>query len=636
MSQKHEAHISVWEDVDWRGTVHQSPFALYVDSESLSVNKNIRDLANLAKDGRVSKVESQVGANLAPAGNVTFEPRTKDSTDILFSHFQTGTSLEGASTGTYKFFPSKKHPTYNNAAARNEGTYGGTAGDVYSVSFLKKYFDTTENGGTNSIYFEHGICDTLGFDITAGAVFKMSCDFKFRDVIVGTAISGNPPSADYGSYSCKAGWDWFEGTVLVGGEALNLDSIKWECKNNLTPKFITGRQDADWFAFGDHVTEGAFNLGFPKDGMLQVGSMLGTKSFSITGTLSKSSNDVFVFDMPNCIRKPFDVSLNSQRVDASIPFIALEKDGTSPITLTTQYGTCDAWTDPCPPPPTPPTGSALAVPFDSSKQNVYTAGGTDWSVGTLPSAADWRGIALGDGTWVTVSTVPISCAISTDGLNWGTGGIVVGGTTELQEIDYSDGRFVALGKSLGRAYYSDDYGSTWQTGGTLPVSQPWTNLVVGGTTFVAARDVSSNDAAYSNDGGETWAHATFISSETCRGIAYGDGTFCAMRDQFSSVSTDRGATWSQNGTTPITSGGVAYGNGLFVAGALFGTKNVRSTDGINWGTGYTMPFTSVTELIFSGGTFIAIAYGTEVAYSTDGLAWELGTLPVSHQWGFMR
>jgi len=334
MSQKHEAHISVWEDLTWRGTTHVNPLPLYVDSESLTVNKNIRDLQNLAKDGRVAKVESQVGANLAPAGNVTFQPRSDDCAAILFSHFQTGSMTGAAGAYTYTMFPSKNMPTYTNNALRSVGTYGGTSGDVYSISFLKKYFDTDENGGTNSIYFAQGICDSIGFDINAGADFVLSCDYKFREVVIGTAIAGNPQSTGYGTYCGKAPWEWFEGTVLVEGEALTLDRLKWTCSNNITPKFVAGRQDADWFAFGDHVTEGNFDLNFPKDGMLQIGSMIGTKSFSIVGTLFKSGTELLTFGMPNCIRKPFDVSLNSQRVNVGIPFIALEKDGESPATIT--------------------------------------------------------------------------------------------------------------------------------------------------------------------------------------------------------------------------------------------------------------------------------------------------------------
>ena len=338
MSQKYEAHISVWEDFSWRGTTHLNPIPLWVDSESLSVNKNIRDLQNLSRDGRVSKVQSQVGADQTPAGNVTFQPRDTDCAAVLFSHFQMGT-VTGTTPYTYTIVPSKDNPTYTNNWIRGTGGYGENSGDVYSVSFLKKYFDTEENGGTNSIYFAHGICDKINFEINANADFILGCEYKFRDVIVGTTVSANPGGTDAGYYSDKGAWEWFEGTVLVEGESLALETITWECSNNLTQKSVVGRSDPDWFAFGAHTTEGEFSLDFPRDGMLQIGSMIGTKPFSIVGTLFKTGTQFLAFDMPYCVRKPFEVSLNNSRVVSTIPFIALEKDGTSPITLTLATGT---------------------------------------------------------------------------------------------------------------------------------------------------------------------------------------------------------------------------------------------------------------------------------------------------------
>lgn len=333
MSQKHEAHITVWEDYSWRGTAQTNPHALYVDSESFSVGKEIKDLQNLSRDGRVSKLESQVGNAIKPNGKFTFQPRDDDLANILFSHYQMGTRT-GSGPYTYTLVPSKGNPTYTNNSIRGEGLYGEGTGDVYSSSFMKKYFDTNENGGTNSIFFRHGICDKLSYNITSSEDLKVSCDYKFRDVVVGTAYSLNPGDVGEGSYSTQSAWEWFEGTVLVGGDSLSLKSIEWEGNNNLTEKSVMSRRDPDWFAFGDYTTEGNFNLDFPKDGMLQIGSMIGTKVFSIVGTLFKTGTEFLAFDMPYCTRRPFDVAIDGKRVESNIPFKAFEKDGTSPVTIT--------------------------------------------------------------------------------------------------------------------------------------------------------------------------------------------------------------------------------------------------------------------------------------------------------------
>ena len=332
MSRGYESHISVWEDYSWRGTAHTNPLPLHVDSESFQIGKEIKNLANLTRDGRVSKVESQVGGPVKPFGNLTYQPRAEDAAALLFSHFQMGT-ISGTGPYTYTFVPSKGNPTYTNNSIRGTGAYGSTAKDVYSVSFLKKYFDTSQNGGTNSQFFEHGICDNLTFDIPNSDDFQLSADYKFRDVITGTAISGNPGDTGYGTYATGPAWQWFEGTVLVEGQTFDLETIKWTGKNNLVEKNIMGRRDPDWFAFGDYMTDGQFTMDFPKDGFLQIGSMLGTKSFSIVGTLFKSATEFLAFSLPHCIRKPFDVVIQNE-IDVEIPFSAYEKDGTSPVTVT--------------------------------------------------------------------------------------------------------------------------------------------------------------------------------------------------------------------------------------------------------------------------------------------------------------
>lgn len=333
MSRKHEAHITTFQDSSWRGAGFSNPHPLYVDSESLSITKDIKNLQNLTRDGRVSHVESQVGGPEKPAGNLTFQPRSDDVGAILFSHFQMGTRT-GTGPYTYTYVPSKGNPTYGNNSLRPEGGYGESTGDVYSVSFLKKYFDTSENNGTNSLFFEHGICDSMEFNISSGEDFILGCDYRFRDVVVGTAWAGNPGDSTNGTYSTEKPWQWFEGTILVGGESLELDSIVWTGRNTLTEKSIMGRRDPDWFAFGDYITEGEFTMDFPKDGLLHVGSMIGTKPFAIVGTLFKSGTESLSFNMPNCVRRPFEVLVDGDSVDSAIPFLALEKDGTSPITVT--------------------------------------------------------------------------------------------------------------------------------------------------------------------------------------------------------------------------------------------------------------------------------------------------------------
>lgn len=332
MSKKYESYITVFEDTNWRGDSLGSSFPLYVDSESLDAGKQIINNNNLIRDGRVNKQESQVSGPIKPEGVITFQPRVDDIGAVLYSHFQL---LQESGTGPYSYIynPSKYPPRFNDSSSSSEGTYGSEPQAVYSVSFLKKCFDTTENGGTNSMLFKHGVCDSLSLNVGAGEDVKLECNYKFRDLIDGTAISDNPPSSHVGSYSENAPFEWYHGTVTIDGVDFSIESINLRSVNSLEEKSILGRREPDSFIFKEYLVEGQFSLDFPKDGMLQIGSMFDLSEFSISGTLFQGTSNKITFEVPNCIRQPFNVGLNEDTVTATIPFKGFEKDGTSPFTV---------------------------------------------------------------------------------------------------------------------------------------------------------------------------------------------------------------------------------------------------------------------------------------------------------------
>jgi len=328
MSRKESAFISLYQDVSWSSDSVINPDTLWVDSESLALNKEIKSLDNLTRGGRIPLISSQVSGAVKPAGDINYQPRPIDLNKILYSHFQCGTQLGTDTTpGTNIYVPSKNNPIYSDEPPCNGG-YGEGTGGVYSVSILKKYFDTN---GTNSTYFKHGICDTLEFNVESRSDLKVKASYKFRDYVSGTQIAGVPDSALVGSYSSDTPWEGFHGTLLIDNQSIPLETFSTRTSNNLIERSSVARQNPEDFTFGDFTAEGNFSMNFPTDGLSYIGSMIDVKEFGLSGTFLNGAN-LLIFDMPHCVRMPFDVNLD-KRVTMGIPYKAFEKDGTSPITV---------------------------------------------------------------------------------------------------------------------------------------------------------------------------------------------------------------------------------------------------------------------------------------------------------------
>jgi hypothetical protein len=90
------------------------------------------------------------------------------------------------------------------------------------------------------------------------------------------------------------------------------------------------------------------------------------------------------------------------------------------------------------------------------------------------------------------------------------------------------------------------------------------------------------------------------------GVAYGNGTFVAVGELGTILTSPDGVTWTirTSGTSAYLSG-VAYGNGTFVAVGELGTI-LTSPDGVTWtirtsGTTY-----SLNGVAYGNGTFVAV------------------------------
>lgn len=330
------------ETKGWGSSTFTEGNFLYADSEALQINKEFIERPEKITFGRALKASSRISSLQKPGGAVTFQPRSNDCIPIMMAHFQNyvGSSQGGTATGSvvYTFTPTKLEPNWVGSAFTT-GTYGVAAGDMFTVGVYKKFFNTTSNGGTNSMAFKSGIVDQLQITYTAGQDLKLAPNFKFYSVDAGTAIPAtrDPNNAVFGSYSAKSSIMSFNGTLLFDGASLDITSITINSQNNTEDREVLGKLNPSKYPFGRYLISGSLELDLPKDGLKYVGSMLANGTFSVTGSFYNGAFDYITFNMPNCCYQPFDINFSGGQNETtfSLPFSAYESQdgGTAPIIL---------------------------------------------------------------------------------------------------------------------------------------------------------------------------------------------------------------------------------------------------------------------------------------------------------------
>lgn len=343
MAKGFEGWIAVVpETKGWGSSAFTEGNYLYADSEALQINKEFIERPEKITFGRALKASSRISSLQKPGGAVTFQPRSNDCIPVLMAHFQNyiGSSLGGTATGTamYTFTPAKLEPNWVGSAF-GTGVYGAAAGDMFTVGVYKKFFNTSSNGGTNSMAFKSGIVDQLQITYTAGQDLKFAPNFKFYSVDAGTAIPStrDPNNAILGSYSAKQSIMSFNGTLLFDGNSLDITSITINSQNNTEDREVLGKLNPSKYPFGRYMISGSLELDLPKDGLKYVGSMLANGTFSVTGSFYNGVLDFITFNMPQCCYQPFDINFSGGQNETtfSIPFMAYESQdgGTAPITM---------------------------------------------------------------------------------------------------------------------------------------------------------------------------------------------------------------------------------------------------------------------------------------------------------------
>lgn len=331
--------VSVFEDDSSTGTVFSNPQPLCTEQDNLAMGKEVQVREQSVGNTRSPNDKVVVLKGAKPQGGIAFQFRSSDLLKVAYSHFQLGSAGTVGSYHRYSFYPKKEPLNWGTVGAHPLGTYGSSNGQPYTVSLMKKAIDqNSAYGGTNALFFKHGVCDKLSFKMGSDDLAMAQAGFKFRDLDYGTSVPANPQSAAIGSYATTPGFVGCNASVAIGGVAFDVAAFEINSDQGAQEFSRVGRQAPENYNFDKYKLTGNFSFDLPMDGMKEIGSMFGTQPFAFLATLFNSANDQVVFDMPVCVRLPFDVSGDGDTPRASIPFEAFESGGVYPIRVTVDTG----------------------------------------------------------------------------------------------------------------------------------------------------------------------------------------------------------------------------------------------------------------------------------------------------------
>ena len=265
-----------------------------------------------------------------------------------------------------------------------------------------------------------------------------------------------------------------------------------------------------------------------------------------------------------------------------------------------------------------------------------------WSqVASTPISTALHGIAFADGIWVAVG-LSSGCITSTDLVTWTSRTDQFGGSEHILDVEYSPDLDLWVIVGTNNKISTSPDGITWtaRTSQFASASEIYT-VTWGLGVFVVGGD---NNQVQTSTDGITWTLRTgalVTGSKRSRSSAFGrdifvigGGTNCG-----DIASSPDGTTWTlrESGLdSTITTLGIAYGRGLFVAGGLSAaaaTNIIVSTspDGIIWTSREIrdMTFEDIRYCEFLG-LFVAAGlsvtgYDHAILTSTDSIDWEIVT-----------
>lgn len=194
------------------------------------------------------------------------------------------------------------------------------------------------------------------------------------------------------------------------------------------------------------------------------------------------------------------------------------------------------------------------------------------------------------------------------------------GSNRWQEVDYYNGKFIAVGNS-GYVTYSTN-GTTWATPFTVG-SATWRGITYGNGKYIIC---GNNGRIATSTNGENWTLSSLTNNtSSCYSITYGNGKFIIGTEYGYIFNSTDGVEWYRNSSaTTGTWKCACYGNNMFVLGNEYGGITT-STDGTNWTNITDLGDYMWNDIIFANNKFYIVSQSGYVSTSSDGTTWTTPT-----------
>ncbi len=315
----YESWVVVYEDSFTDGSPIY-PQVLKVNSETLDVGRELRKRNIQISDSRGIGTSSQVTISTKPKGTINFEVHSDDCLKFFYAHFQQGNY---SGTTSYAFTPNRNIARYRNYL------YDDTEFKPYTISVLKKFFDVYSEGTSNAFLFQNGVVDSLTLNLATGQEMALEASIRF----LGVDAAYTTQNAPTGSYSPHRAFESWSANVAMNGQSIDLFGLSLTSTNKLQESLTLGTDTPIAFKFLDYEMKGALSFDLPTSALDQIGSMFGTRTFSLTATLTENATSYIAISLPTCRRLSFNYALNSGALQSQMPFEAYN-DPSNPITFT--------------------------------------------------------------------------------------------------------------------------------------------------------------------------------------------------------------------------------------------------------------------------------------------------------------
>ncbi|WP_424769431.1 S-layer homology domain-containing protein [Paenibacillus sp. sgz302251] len=156
----------------------------------------------------------------------------------------------------------------------------------------------------------------------------------------------------------------------------------------------------------------------------------------------------------------------------------------------------------------------------------------------------------------------------------------------------------------------------------MPTNQTLRGVTYGDGTYVA---VGNSGTIVTSSDGTNWTSVTPVIANTLNGVTYGNGTYVAVGGSGGIVTSSDGTNWTRGAFgSKFEPNGVTYGNGTYVAVGDFG-RIVTSSDGTNWTSSKSSISSHLNGVTYGNGTYVAMGDSGRIMTSSDGTNWTSST-----------